>query len=130
MQPYHLGSIHALRLGVRYCQLRCQTVIALHLHFSEGWTCKPFKLDKLVVLTICKHNAPTHLVMRTRPYRNDRIINVIRDMFFAGGATSFARRFQFLFPTFEGRNGDEKMEVPIAMVALVATAVTTFLDIW
>ena len=68
--------------------------------------------------------------MRTRPYRNDRIINVIRDMFFAGGATSFAWRFRFLFPTFEGRNGDEKMEVPIAMVALVATAVTTFLDIW
>ena len=68
--------------------------------------------------------------MCTWPYQNNRIINVIQDMFFARGATSFAWQFRFLFPTFEGHNGDEKMEVPIAMVALVATAVTMFLDLW
>ena len=62
--------------------------------------------------------------MRTRPYRNDQIIVVIWDMFFTGGATSFARRFRYLFPTYESRHGVESHEVPIAMVALVATAVS------
>jgi hypothetical protein len=64
--------------------------------------------------------------MRTRPYRNDRIIMVIRDMFFAGGATSFAQRFQYLFPTYEVSHGEEVREVPVVMVALVATAVCLF----
>jgi hypothetical protein len=64
--------------------------------------------------------------MCTRPYRNDRIINVIRDMFFAGGAASFARRFRYLFPTYEARHREETLEVPIVMVALVATAVSSF----
>jgi hypothetical protein len=64
--------------------------------------------------------------MRTQPYRNDRIITVIRDMFFAGGATSFARRFRYLFPTYEGPCGEQTYEVPITMVALVGTAVRSF----
>jgi hypothetical protein len=64
--------------------------------------------------------------MCTRPYRNDRIITIIRDMFFTGGASSFARRFRYLFPTFEGPHAEQIYEVPIAMVALVATAVRPF----
>lgn len=66
--------------------------------------------------------------MRTRPYRNDRIIAVIRDMYFSGGATSFARKFRYLFPTYETREGDISYEVPIPMVALVATAVRQLLS--
>jgi hypothetical protein len=62
--------------------------------------------------------------MRSRPYRNDRIITVIRSMYFGGGALSFARRFRYLFPTHEGRDGDINFEVPVPMVALVATAVS------
>lgn len=62
--------------------------------------------------------------MRTCPYRNNRIITVIRDMFFVGGASSFAQRFQWLFPKYEVSNGEEVPEVPIPMVALVATAVS------
>jgi hypothetical protein len=68
--------------------------------------------------------------MRTRPYRNDQIITVIRDMFFVGGATSFARRFRYLFPTYEISHGQEVYEVPIAMVALVATAVGLFFGLY
>ena len=68
--------------------------------------------------------------MRTRPYQNDRIITVIRDMFFVGGATSFARRFRYLFPTYEISHGQEVYEVPIAMVALVTTAVGLFFGLY
>ena len=67
--------------------------------------------------------------MRSKPYQNDRIITVIHDMFFIGGATSFARRFQYLFPTYEITDGKEVHEVPVAMVALVATAVSPFFDL-
>ena len=130
MQLCHIGCIPTVWLGIGYCRLRCQTVIALHIHLPEGWCRKSLKLDKLTVLIIGKQNAQNNLVMRTRPYRNDRIITVIRDMFFTGGAASFARRFRFLFPVFEGCNGEEKLEVPIAMVALVATAVRIFWGLW
>lgn len=61
--------------------------------------------------------------MRTKPYRNIRILTVIRDLYFMGGLTSFACRFATLFPRYQYNNGTTKREVPIAMVALVATAV-------
>ncbi|KAF8257516.1 hypothetical protein EI94DRAFT_1757861 [Lactarius quietus] len=60
-------------------------------------------------------NAPNGLVMRTRPYRNDHIITVIKDMFFIGGATSFARCFKYLFPTYQGHHGEE-LKVPTPML--------------
>jgi hypothetical protein len=62
--------------------------------------------------------------MRSRPYRNDRIIKVIRDLYFTGGSASFAGRFHHLFPLFRDSDAVWKHEVPIAMVALVGTAVS------
>jgi hypothetical protein len=32
--------------------------------------------------------------MRTRPYRNARIISVIRELYFSGGTSSYAYRFE------------------------------------
>ena len=61
-------------------------------------------------------------MMRTRPYRNDRIINAIRGLYFSGGAKSFAKQFQYLFPIYDTHKGEVR-EVPIHMVALVTTAV-------
>ncbi|KAN0137996.1 hypothetical protein V8E53_004215 [Lactarius tabidus] len=74
-------------------------------------------------------NAPNGLVMRLWPYRNDRIITAIRALYFAGGAKSFAKQFQYLFPTYETHKG-EVCEVPIHMVALVATALYATLREW
>jgi hypothetical protein len=65
-------------------------------------------------------------VTRTRPYRNERIVTVIREMYFTGGATSFARKYLYLFPTHETPVGHTKFEVPVPMLALVATAVRLF----
>jgi len=64
--------------------------------------------------------------MRSRPYRNPRIIAVIRDLYFTGGHMSFAHRFRHLFPKME-LDKLVKYEVPIPMVALVATAVSFLL---
>lgn len=61
--------------------------------------------------------------MRSKPYRNSRIIDVIRDAFFRGGSP-FSSRFDYLFPTTETHDGVTIPEVPIPMVALVATAVS------
>jgi hypothetical protein len=66
--------------------------------------------------------------MRTRPYRNVRIVNVIRQMFFTGGNTSFANRFRSEFPIHQRNDGVVSREVPITMVALVATAVSVIYD--
>jgi hypothetical protein len=70
---------------------------------------------------MCQANG---LVLRARPYRNERIISVIRDLYFSGGTTSFAARFSHCFPTHPGHDGEPRNEVPVAMVALVATAVS------
>ena len=60
--------------------------------------------------------------MRSRPYRNPWIITAIRNLYFTGGHMSFAHRFRHLFPK-EELNKVVKYEVPMPMVALVATAV-------
>ncbi|KAN0105563.1 hypothetical protein V8E52_010914 [Russula decolorans] len=70
------------------------------------------------------------LVLRAQPYRNERIISVIRDLYFSGGTTSFAARFSHCFPTHPGHDGEPRNEVPVAMVALVATALYASLYEW
>jgi len=76
------------------------------------------------------NNPLKYLPMRTRPYRNIRIANVIRDLFFLGGNSSFATRFRDDFPIHQGSNGVVAREVPIAMVALVATALYAAIQEW
>ena len=74
-------------------------------------------------LIACQSNAPNALVMHLRPYRKDRLICVIRNMYFTGRATSFAKQFQYIFSTSKDRQGETIYKVPMPMVALVATAV-------
>ncbi|SRR6266702_4597872 len=63
-----------------------------------------------------------------KPYRNERIIHVIRDLYFTGGRKSFSVQFKHLFPSSYGNDGHVmEREVPVPMVALVATAVSTYL---
>lgn len=63
------------------------------------------------------------LPMRTKPYRNDRIIRVIRELFFTGGASSFAHRFDAEFLRAPAPEGVVARELPEPMLALVATGV-------
>ncbi|KAF8264343.1 hypothetical protein EI94DRAFT_1805985 [Lactarius quietus] len=64
------------------------------------------------------------------PYRNERIITVIQDLYFTGGSMSFASQFGHLFPVHFGDNGRPSCEVPVPMVALVATALYATLYEW
>ncbi|KAI9429385.1 hypothetical protein H4582DRAFT_2089337 [Lactarius indigo] len=70
------------------------------------------------------------LERRTRPYRNDRIITVIRDLYFTGGNTSFAACFPHFFAYTESSDRENRREVPIPMVALVVTALYATLYEW
>jgi hypothetical protein len=72
-------------------------------------------------------NGLTGTVMRTRPYRNPAIIKVIRNMYFVGGNSSFAGRHSSQFASVEDANGLTRLQVPKAMVAFVATAVSFIL---
>ena len=64
--------------------------------------------------------------MHSRPYCNRRIILAIQHLFFtaSGGSPSLATQFDDLFPGTTGDDGLMVPEVPIPMVALVATAVS------
>ena len=64
---------------------------------------------------------------RGMPYRNDQIFSVIYNLYFTGWNVSgpFSRHFQGWFPVHEGIDGVVRREVPIPMLALVATAVCT-----
>jgi hypothetical protein len=82
-------------------------------------------------LTSTQSDPVNFLPKRTLPYRNVRLINVIRDMFFApGGESSFATRFRSQFEISQGNDGVVAREIPVAMVALVATAVSDSLTIY
>ncbi|KAH9018580.1 hypothetical protein EDB84DRAFT_1566350 [Lactarius hengduanensis] len=72
----------------------------------------------------------TGLVRTSHPYRNPRIVTVIRDLYFTGGSTSFLARFHHLFPSYQGEDGVVRREVPMPMVALVATALYATLHEW
>jgi len=69
-------------------------------------------------------------LFNTQPYRNDRIITVIWDLYFTGGSSSLAAKYDHLFPIHEGDDGRPSREVPIPMVALVATAVSLVLSLF
>lgn len=64
------------------------------------------------------------LVLRKRPYRNDRIITILQDMYFSGGTKSFAAWFEQMFKRFKEHDGTTSLEVPVPMLALVAMAVS------
>jgi hypothetical protein len=66
------------------------------------------------------------LLRRSQPYRNERIINTIREIYFTGGVASFATRFKHFFPRHRDSQGVTKTKVSDQMVALVATAVMNF----
>jgi hypothetical protein len=57
---------------------------------------------------------------------------MIRILYFAGGNSSFATRFYRRFPIGFGNGGygESERQVPMAMVALVATAVSVFFLVW
>ncbi|KAF8266315.1 hypothetical protein EI94DRAFT_1701829 [Lactarius quietus] len=74
-------------------------------------------------------NAPSNLMMCSWPYQNKHIITVIQDMYFTGGSASFAKKYNYLFPIFEGCKG-EMIKVPVLMVALVATALYAMIYEW
>jgi hypothetical protein len=80
-------------------------------------------------LTVSQVTGPDPLIMRSKPYRNKRIILAIRDLYFTGGVTSFAARYRQLFPCTPGTDGVKVPQVPVPMVALVATAVSASLCI-
>jgi hypothetical protein len=87
---------------------------------SSSTICAFFR-QGILTSELCQANG---LVLRARPYRNERIITVTRDLYFSGGSMSFAARFNHRFPTHPGHNGESRNEVPIPMIALVATAVS------
>ncbi|KAH9166781.1 hypothetical protein EDB89DRAFT_2075508 [Lactarius sanguifluus] len=66
----------------------------------------------------------------THPYRNECIIAVIRELFFTGGQKSFSSHFDHLFPVHQRLDGTSSREVPVPMVALVATAMYATLNEW
>ncbi|KAH8980460.1 hypothetical protein EDB92DRAFT_1974433 [Lactarius akahatsu] len=70
------------------------------------------------------------LVQCSQPYRNDRIIAVVRDVYFTSVGTSFGTQFEHLFPTYQGADRKVNREVPIPMVALVATVLYATLYEW
>jgi len=86
---------------------------------------KPLKVP---LLTYSQNFGAGGLVKRSQPYRNERIVAVIRELYFTGGSASFASRFGHLFPVHFGDNGQPSREVPVPMVALVATAVSLILS--
>lgn len=61
--------------------------------------------------------------MRHKPYRNKRIVSVIRNLFFTGGTSAYAYRYDSNFPRFRGPDGVLVREIPEPMLGLVATAV-------
>jgi len=61
--------------------------------------------------------------MASYPYRNDRIITVIRALYFDGDKP-FVERFCELLPFSHNPDGSTPYEVPVPMVALVATGVS------
>jgi hypothetical protein len=78
-------------------------------------------------LTVSQGPGSNPLIMSSKPYRNKRIILAIRELYFAGGGTSVATRYDQRFPRTSGVSGVGAHQVPISMVALVATAVSASL---
>ncbi|KAH9017703.1 hypothetical protein EDB85DRAFT_1897491 [Lactarius pseudohatsudake] len=91
-----------------------------HTLYAWGW----------VGMVACRRKFLVGVPKRTHPYRNECIIEVIRELFFTGGKKSFSSHFNHLFPVYQGLDGTSSCEVPAPMVALVATAMYATLNEW
>lgn len=108
----------------QYCQLCCGAIVSVYLHIPACFKSK-FQISIGISLTLCQAIG-NGLVKHTKPYQNDHIISVIQELYFTegpGGTASFATRFKHLFPTYKGLDGTVRYEVPVPMVALMATTV-------
>ncbi|KAH9039640.1 hypothetical protein EDB85DRAFT_1887409 [Lactarius pseudohatsudake] len=96
--------------------------------------CSAFCVPALVLIGSANDIAQVKFLVgvpkRTHPYRNECIIEVIRELFFTGGKKSFSSHFNHLFPVYQGLDGTSSCEVPAPMVALVATAMYATLNEW
>ncbi|KAG6825398.1 hypothetical protein H0H92_003821 [Tricholoma furcatifolium] len=73
---------------------------------------------------IFPRSGPTKiLICRTRPYEHPAVISTLREFVFLGSRTTLAAKYA-------GRFGIQVPELPIPMVAMVATAVHASLDEW
>ena len=63
------------------------------------------------------------ILKHSHPYRNQRIIDVLQDVYFSGGQGSFTTHFDWFFPCHCDSQGAIKTEVPEPMVALVVIVV-------
>ncbi|KAF8271637.1 hypothetical protein EI94DRAFT_1698038 [Lactarius quietus] len=73
-----------------------------------------------------------NLLMRSKPYRNEHLIQIICNEYFmspSAGKMSFATCCKYLFWNIED-DGATVYKVPIPMVALVATAVQFDIDMY
>ena len=68
--------------------------------------------------------------MCTKPYQNWRIISVMHDLYFIGGVHLFAHWYRECIAMWEGDDGEVVYEAPVAMVALMATAVSAKFYKW
>jgi len=118
------ARIPIIRNGIKE---RCSAMVAAEYMALEPLT----KIVNLVakekenynyIYPIAKVEVNDRLLRRTQPYRNERIINVIHSVYFTGGASSFMRHFDHLFPRYRDGEGVMIPKVPDAMVALAATA--------
>jgi len=76
-------------------------------------------------LTLCHQTRNPELVKRSLLYHNKWIIAVLYKSFFSGGMSSFMTRFDRLFTsTSQDAISPVCCQVPLPMVALVATAVS------
>jgi len=127
------ARIPIIRKGIK---ARCSALVAAEYNVVPSIT-----IEDLVAKEVKLYNwiypvarvgtsVDDRLLKRSQPYRNERIIKVIRSVYFTGGVTSFARRFDHLFPRYRDSQGVMKPEVPEAMVALVATAVYSAVFDW
>ena len=93
----------------------------LQLHIPTSTDCE-CTLNPKFCPTLCRQGQAQGISRCTQPYRNDRIITVICDLFFSGGSALFATRHDTLFTQ---RHADSSVtrEVPMAMICLVVTGV-------
>ncbi|KAF8266681.1 hypothetical protein EI94DRAFT_1701562 [Lactarius quietus] len=120
LNPISMDVLNQLKRNADYVSKdhAPEAALPLHVHFPEGQADMPAKYSTIISHTLTGKCTQC-------------LCDVLEAaLYFAGGTKSFAKQFQYLFPTYKACEGEQVYKVLIPMVALVVTALYATLYEW
>ncbi|KAG6825967.1 hypothetical protein H0H92_001683 [Tricholoma furcatifolium] len=128
----HLSHVLSTRLSNLRCGIKKMTSPKVESSYNINGTVSERREKVKTLITSGDYIYPRNhagLIFRTKPYHHPMIISAIREYFFSAARGSLASKYTDRF-TSSIEDAPDSLELPLPMVAMVATATYAAIDDW